>query len=132
MGSFEPRQGIPFVTIKGELAGTVAAGDGVTSDASGTWDRADGTDLLMLGVAAADGDDGDVISIYVQGIFRTLNDTGAAALVVGERCAMADHLGVDAGTTPDLAMTVVGPLISNADNGIVDVMMTVNGAIIPA
>jgi len=126
MGYFEPRQETPFVTIKGTLAGaTVNAGDAVASDASGTWARADGTDTLMIGVAASDGVVGDTISIYVEGIFRTTNGA-AGAVVVGDVLALEDHTTVDDQGVGDRSVIVVGPLASNAAAGTVDVAFTIN------
>ena len=125
MGYFEPRQETPFVTIKGTLNGPVAAGDGLESEAGGTWIRATGASGLMIGVAAADGVATDVISVYVEGVFRTTNDSGGA-LVVGDLCSLKDHTDVETGATGDRTMVVVGPLASNANAGTVDVAMTIN------
>ncbi len=111
--NFEPIHE-PFTTIQGELSGTVTAGDAVEVDGSGEWARATGATTTMVGVAAADGVDGDVISIYVEGTFKTTIDSGTA-MIVGDLCALKDHTDVDDGTTGDLALQVMGPSKSNAN-----------------
>ena len=117
MGNFEPiRQAGGFATITARLAGTAAAGDGLECDnTAGTWTRVSGAATGLIGVAAADGVSGDDISVYIIGTFKTTNDSGGA-LQVGDLVGMKDHTDIDAGSTGDSTMYVVGPTaaISNA------------------